>query len=208
MEMTLESMNNVAGVPGTGKPMTGRYKKKEMRYGNIYSKALITRSIRIPIRSVGKNIQEILEKTVSDLFENKCIVEGYVKPGSIKIITYSSGIVHGIHIQFEVVFECMVCCPVEGMLVSCVAKNITKAGIRAETADEKPSPMVIFVARDHHYMSPTFSEIQAGDKFVARIIGQRYELNDKYVSVIAELVEKPKESKPRLIIGGAAEESS
>jgi hypothetical protein len=57
-------------------------------------------------------------------------------------------------------------------------------------------------------MSQQFSTVQVGDKFVARVIGQRYELNDSYVSVIAELVETAKESserkvKPRLIIGGS-----
>jgi hypothetical protein len=89
------------------------------------------------------------------------------------------------------------------MLIQCIAKNITKAGVRAESSDEKPSPVIVFITRDHHYMSSQFSAIQEGDKFVARVIGQRYELNDKYVSVIAELAEKPKETKPRLVIGGS-----
>jgi hypothetical protein len=97
---------------------------------------------------------------------------------------------------------------VEGMLIQCVAKNITKAGIRAESADESPSPIVVFITRDHNYTMPYFSLIKENDKFNARVIGQRFELNDKYVSIIAEIVE-PKEaitkkepSKPRLVIDG------
>lgn len=178
-----------------------RNKRREIKYSSIYSKAMITRNISIPIKFVGKNIQETIEKNIGSLFESKCIVEGFVKPGSSKIITYSSGLVHGTNIQFEVVFECLVCCPVEGMLIQCIAKNITKAGIRAETSDETPSPVIIFITRDHHYMNTQFSTIQEGDKFLARVIGQRYELNDKYVSVIAELAEKQKDMKPRLVIG-------
>ena len=57
------------------------------------------------------------------------------------------------------VFECEICFPVEGILLSCVAKNITKAGIRAESATETPSPVVIFIARDHHFNNKLFSEI-------------------------------------------------
>ena len=76
------------------------------------------------------------------------------------------------------------------MLIECVAKNITNAGIRAESSSEKVSPIVVFVTRDHHYMNAYFSEIQENDTFLARVIGQRYELNDKYVSIIAELVDK------------------
>ena len=99
--------------------------------------------------------------------------------------------------------------PVEGMLLQCVAKNITKAGIRAESSEETPSPIVVFITRDHNYSLPYFSTIKENDKFTARIIAQRFELNDKYVSIIAELVE-PKEkfvqpfkkpaSQPRLVI--------
>lgn len=183
-----------------------RYKKKQQIENNIYTRSLITRSISIPIVSVGKNIQETIEKYVSLNYEGKCVVEGFIKPNSCKIITHSSGLIKGTNIVFEVLFECQICCPVEGMLVQCIAKNITKAGIRAESSDEVPSPIVVFITRDHHYMMQYFSTIEEGSKFTARVIGQRFELNDKYVSIIAELVEPKKEyskeiSKPKLVIG-------
>ena len=54
----------------------------------------------------------------------------------------------------------------------------------------------MFIARDHHYNSESFNEIKEGDKFTARVIGQRFELNDKYISIIAELkVERKIERK-------------
>lgn len=164
--------------------------RKDVKNATIYTRSLITRSISLPISTVGKNIRETIEKCISSLFEGKCLVEGFIKPGSSTIITHSSGIVSGVQVKFEVVFECYICCPVEGMLIECVAKNITNAGIRAESSSEKVSPIVVFVTRDHHYMNAYFSEIQENDTFLARVIGQRYELNDKYVSIIAELVDK------------------
>jgi len=167
-------------------------KRREVRISSVYSRCLITRNIVLPITAVGKNILEVIEQNVSVNFEGKCIVEGFVKPVSTKIVTYSSGIIsRGINITFQVVFECDVCFPVEGMLISCVAKNITKAGIRADSADAVPSPVIVFVAKDHNYNNDLFSEIKEGDKFNVRVIGQRFELNDKYVSIIGELV-KPK----------------
>ena len=170
------------------KPQQQKFKKRDVRYTSIYNRSLITRSISLPIVSIGKNIKETIEKNISINYEGKCIVEGFIKPGSSRIITYSSGIVKSNNIIFEVVFECEVCSPVEGMLIQCEAVNITKAGIRAECSNETPSPVVVFITRDHHYMIPKFGSIQEGDKFVVRVIGQRFELNDKYVSVIAELV--------------------
>ena len=180
-----------------------KFKKRDVRYTSIYNRSLITRSISLPIVSIGKNIKETIEKNISINYEGKCIVEGFIKPGSSRIITYSSGIVKSNNIIFEVVFECEVCSPVEGMLIQCEAVNITKAGIRAECSNETPSPVVVFITRDHHYMIPKFGSIQEGDKFVVRVIGQRFELNDKYVSVIAELVVdtiKEKELKKKKLV--------
>ena len=153
----------------------------------LFNNALITKKIHVNIQNIGNNIKQTLEKMIASEIEGKCIVEGYVKPGSSKIMTYSSGLIHGSSVAFDVVYECSICSPVEGMNITCVAKNITKAGIRAETND-LPSPVVIFVARDHHYTAPYFSEVKEKDEIVIKVIGQRYELNDKYISIIAELV--------------------
>ena len=163
--------------------------KRDIKTYTIYSRNLLTRSILLPINAVGKNIRETIERNISIQFEGKCVVEGFIKPGSSKIISYSSGLImRGNQISFEVVFECDVCFPVEGMLISCIAKNITKAGIRAESAFDSPSPIVVFIARDHHYNDDYFNEIKQGDKIDIRVIGQRFELNDKYISIIAELL--------------------
>jgi DNA-directed RNA polymerase subunit E'/Rpb7 len=177
-------------------PFPKRFKRREVKLKDIYSRCLITKRILLPIVAIHKNITQSIHENLSFHFEGKCINEGYVKPGSIKIITYSSGIIErGVNIRFEVVFECMVCFQVEGALISCVAKNITKAGIRGESASEFPSPVVVFIARDHFYMNPYFSSIQEGDNITVRVIGQRFELNDKYISVIAELVNPNKDEK-------------
>jgi DNA-directed RNA polymerase subunit E'/Rpb7 len=183
-----------------------KMRRREQPIKPIYSRSLITRKIMLPITSIGSNIKEVIENNISATFEGKCLIEGYIKPNSSKIITYSSGkIERGVFILFEVVFECEVCFPVEGTKISCVAKNITKAGIRAESSDSVPSPVVVFIARDHHYNNHYFSTIQEGDRFEVRVIGQRFELNDKYVSIIGEIIapkiDKPY-GKPRIVIDG------
>ena len=75
------------------------------------------------------------------------------------------------------------------MIIDCLAKTITKVGVRAELiVDDNISPYVIFIARDHHYNNETFSKIKENDVLQVRIMGQRYELNDKQISIIAELI--------------------
>jgi DNA-directed RNA polymerase subunit E'/Rpb7 len=187
-------------VVKTSKP---KYRQKEIR--SVYSPCQITKNIILPMIAIGKNLQQTLENTITKMVGGKCIVQGYVKPGSIRVITFSSGIVKGENITFDVVFNCEVCYPVSGMNLNCIAKNITKAGIRAESSDEQPSPFVLFIARDHYFASEYFNSIEENERFIARVIAQRFELNDKYVSVIAELVPPSKEGvkkdfKPRLVL--------
>jgi DNA-directed RNA polymerase subunit E'/Rpb7 len=183
-------------------------KRRDTKLQSIYSRCLLTRKIVLPITVIGKNLNEVIEEFIQDNFEGKCVVEGYVKPNSSKIIRYSSGLIErGNNVVFEIVFECDVCFPVEGMLISCTVKNVVKAGIRAESANDVPSPIVVFVAKDHHFNNQQFNETQVGDIITVRVIGQRFELNDKYVSIIGELVKEkdyvPKQklpAKPRLVI--------
>jgi len=156
----------------------------------IYSKIMITRKIQLNITNVGSGIINTITKMVVQQLEGKCVVEGYIRPGSVSVQSHSSGELFGANVLFDVVIECDVCCPVEGMEIECVAKNITKAGIRAEIQvnDEETSPVIIFLARDHHN-SVYYTNVKVDNRINVRVIGQRFELNDKYVSVIAELIE-------------------
>lgn len=159
--------------------------------GVLYSRAVLSHKVQLPFIIVGTNIEKTIQHTISSKMEGKCIVEGYVRPGSIKIINISSGTLQGRFIEFEVVFECSICCPVEGMQIKCYAKNITQAGIRAFTSlDEKNSPVIIYVSRDHHSTNEYFNSIREKDAIRIRVIGQRFELNDKQVSIIGELLPK------------------
>jgi DNA-directed RNA polymerase subunit E'/Rpb7 len=154
---------------------------------SLYIKNVISKKLSVPIKYVGTNIAEILEQILSSNFEGKCCIEGYVKRGSVKIITFSSGNILGNCVIFTVVFEYLVCNPPQGMRISCAVKNITNAGILAHVDDSEYSPLNIFIARDHHYNIPYFSELKEKDIIMIRVIGQRFELNDPFVSVIGEL---------------------
>ena len=161
--------------------------KPVLKRNNGYYKSVLTRRLEVSINHVGQNIKQTLENILKHDMEEKCCVEGYIKKGSTNILSYSSGVIKGELIEFEVVFECQIYFPVEGLVLECIAKNITKAGIRAEL-DEQPSPIVIFVSRDHHYDNVNFANIKENDTIHVRVIANRFELNDKYISVIGELM--------------------
>ena len=171
---------------------------------NIYNTALINKKINIPVIYVGDNLVATILEYIKYEYEDRCIVEGYIKPNTVEIINYSCGLCISDSIIFDITFKCSICNPVEGMAISCIANNITKAGIKASLKDDT-APLIIFIARDHH-SSKYFNSIAQGDEIQIKVIGQRYELNDTHISVIAELVEKPQiifgnnKSKPKINI--------
>jgi DNA-directed RNA polymerase subunit E'/Rpb7 len=159
-----------------------------MAITNVYNKAILTKKIRIPLNSIGNNLVDNLKIILKRKYEGLCNVDGYIKYNSINIITHSAGLINGNNIIFDVVFECQLCLPVEDSIISAVVKNITKAGIRAEIINQnEPTPIVVFITRDYNY---NFKEVNIGDNILAKIIGTRFELNDKYISVIAEFVDE------------------
>ena len=155
----------------------------------LYSHSIITRKVDLKCVNIGRNLMQTFDAYIKTHYEGKCSVEGYIKPGSVNVISYSGGKTYGDLISFNVVFDCDICSPVEGMHILCTAINITKAGIRAESK-ESPSPVVVFIARDHYYDNDTFNSINEGDTILIRVIGSRFELNDTKISVIAELMGK------------------
>ena len=155
----------------------------------LYARCLLTRRITLNFVSlIGKaEIKEILLQHIREQVENKCTIEGFVHPNTCKITSYSSGTVSGANVRFDVVFECDVCSPSEGSMITCIAKNVTRAGIRA-MIDSNVTPVVVYVARDHHFKDEYFESIEVGNVIRVKVIGQRFELNDKHVSIIGELV--------------------
>ena len=153
---------------------------------DVYSPAVISRFVSLEFGDTGSDVQEVIASRVAAEIEGRCIVEGFVKPDSVRVQALSAGLLEGARVGYEVQVGCEVCCPVEGMEVECVVRNVTKAGVRAEIPSD-PSPMMIFLARDHHHRSDEFAQVAPGDTIRATVVGQRFELNDKYVSVIATL---------------------
>jgi DNA-directed RNA polymerase subunit E'/Rpb7 len=153
----------------------------------IYTNNLLTRKLRVPFQIIGRNVKDTLEHILSKVVEGKCMAEGFIRPGSVKILTYSNGYLYGKYAIFDVVYECQSCSLVEGMVFTCVVKNISLAGIRA-VMNEPKTPIVVFVSRDHHYDRPEFIRLQEEAEIKVRVIGQRFEIGDESISVIAELV--------------------
>ena len=169
---------------------------------NVYAKSVLSKKIYLLITETGANVKENIESKITSSVEGKCIAEGFIKPGTVRLVSYSSGIVNNERIEFQTIFECMICHPVEGMTMDCTSKTITKAGVHAQVVDSDGTiPVTVFIARDHHNMNRHFNSIKENANITIKVTGVRYELNDPYICVLGKLMDSV---KPKLKIGGKA----
>jgi len=161
---------------------------KQSNTQGVYSNELLTRKVFLTMDQVGQNIKQNLERSISYSIEGKCTQDGYIKPNSVRVNTYSAGIVNNEKVEFQTVFECMVCHPVEDMVIDCKVKTLTKAGIHGEVIDNEGNmPVTVFIARDHHFTNKQFGAVDENSVITTKIIGIRFELNDPYICAIGTL---------------------
>lgn len=162
----------------------------------LFYKIMLYKKINIPFQFVSSNLMNILENELKK-DEGKCNKDGYIKPNSISIVSYSNGECIQNNVCITVTYTCLICNPVEGMILRVKATNKTKAGIRA-VLDDNISPLDIFIARDHNIDYEEYEKIKEDSIFTVKVIGQRYEINDKQISIIANLSNN--QDKPKKII--------
>ena len=151
--------------------------------------------------SSRESILALLQTTLINCIEGRCISEGFIKPETVRIVDFKCGKIVAKNVQFNLVIECEVCNPSENSIITCIAKNITQAGIRAISSDEH-LPVVVYISRDYSMLTHNnyYNTIKEGDKIRVKVIGKRFEMNDKFIQIVGDLVSPKKE---RLIIKNA-----
>lgn len=166
--------------------------KCDLGEDSLYTTTVIRHKVCLPFSEIHnfKDLQTHLMQRVSAQVSGRCIAEGFVKPGSCIIRSHTIGVFMGGNVSFNLEIECMVCCPHEGTVMQCIAKTVTQAGIRAH-ARMDPSPVVVYISREFESdtsQNRAMNSVKPGDCIAIRILGKRFELNDKHVTVIGECV--------------------
>lgn len=169
--------------------------KMQKQYEFPYMPCLLEMRVTLFMNEIGGNkTKENLRKSVSHFIEGKCISEGYVKPNTVNVQSYTSGTIKGEKVEFLVVFECSICNPSEGTRIhNCKVNSKTKAGIHASVKDGNFTPVTVFVIRDHFLENRNYEDVKEGDLIDISVIGSRFELNDACVEVLGKLLPKTTE---------------
>lgn len=169
----------------------------EMSASNCYSECLTSKKVTIPFIEVSSHaakgtITQMIRNYISNQIENKCTVDGFVHPNTCKILSHSSGMLQGPNVLFDVAYSCSVFLPCEGAILVCRVKSVTSAGILAGiNGASVVNPVIVYILREHHASDSDkyFNSIRPDAVVRVKVIGHRFELNDKHVSVIGELIQ-------------------
>ena len=133
-------------------------------------------------------INNILLNKIKENYGDRCVSNGYLDGSSIEIIERTIGKIIASHLNgdiiYDVRFSANICNPIKGMEITATVENINKMGIMA-----KVKPLVIVLARQHHVNRKCFKNITVGQEIKLVVVGSRFELNDKEISVIGYLGE-------------------
>ena len=162
----------------------------------IFVKSVLVDKIKVKPRYINKNIASYLLLSLKTKFEGKCTHHGFIKPGSISIVKYSLGNVLAVSLNgdmiYHVQFIAKICNPSINTIIDARVVNTNKFGILAEYSIESGNSRVpileIIIAKNATDKMQELESIKTNDNIKVKVIGKKFELNDKKISVVGSVV--------------------
>lgn len=159
--------------------------------GSVFVRTLLQDKVKIIPSLLGKNLEHVILNILRKKYEAKCSQYGYIKTDSLAIYKYSMGSIiapslNG-DIQFTVQFYAHVFNPVIGQIIKAKVVNANKFGILAECE----SFVEIIIAKNTSTLTSDIdlNTVNIGDVINVEILGKKYELNDKKISIVGRAVQ-------------------
>lgn len=135
-------------------------------------------------------VEEILLRKAKDAMENKCSENGFVLPGSLKILSRSMGYFEAARFTGDTVYyvkaEGRIVYPTDGARVVGEVVRKNKMGIIVDYN----KAIRIQVPRDLHLGSEEFEAIEIGDVIEIEIKCSTFAINDPYILSTGVFIEK------------------
>lgn len=161
--------------------------------------------IQLSSEELDTNYQERILNKVKDKYEGKCSKFGFIKPNSLEIYKRSCGKFIKEHfngnIKYEVVCKGEVCNPIQGSIIQAIIRNKNQMGILAESSIEInnnniPILDIIIPIRSVGIISQVnLDTLQIGNTIKVEVVGKKYQLNDKKISIIGRVISSEVEDK-------------
>lgn len=160
---------------------------------SIYHKQILKSNISIfPKDLTSNNIDEILKQKIIELKEGICVREGFIRRGSINIISRSAGKVNSGSFKGDIIYiveyEAEICNPQQRQIISCNVLSSNKASINAYVEDKDLSPLEIVMHRQHHIGNSEFVMLKENDKILIEVIYTKYKYLDKKIHIVSKFI--------------------
>lgn len=170
---------------------------------------LLPPSSKVP--SIYHQITHLLEKKIKSDVEGKCCKHGLVLKGSVEVLTREVGYIPKGHFNgnfvYNVTYKYLVCNPSVGVIIPCEIMSRNQIGYLAHFVhflhqdvtnpfnhqiDEqfKKYPIVIKIPNELHpdeSQQQELKQLQPTDIRYVKVLGKKFELEDKQISVVAKL---------------------
>ena len=152
-----------------------------------------------------ESIESLLEKKAKQLIENKCSEQGFVLPGTIKLLSRSMGYFESARFTGDAVYylklEGKVVYPADGVRVIGEVIRKNKMGLYVDYR----KAIRIQVPRDLHIGSEEYEEVDVGDTIEVELKRSKFQINDPYILASAMFIEKKAGAEGAAAIGVASE---
>lgn len=165
----------------------------------IFTKVLLNDYVKIHPKSLNKNTKDVILNKLKQKVEGVCTKHGYIKKDSISIHKITPGRIELVglngYAQYNVYFYAEVCNPLVNSLIKCTVVNINKFGILAIAGFYSNSEFVnvldvIITKNSVNIVSDVdLEKIAAKNEIIVEVLGKRYNLGDKKLSVLGRVVD-------------------
>jgi len=153
---------------------------------NIFIETICKTTLRCNASTLSKNIDDNLLKLLKQMYEGKCNKDGYIMEDSISIIKRSLPYIYGSqmnsNIKYNIIYKANICCPMTDNVIKCKIDSISKMGLVCIK-----HPLKIVVAKELHKNKDILKNLKEDDNIEIKIIGKKFNLNDKTIMVVAIL---------------------
>ncbi len=155
--------------------------------------ALTPKELNI-IRSTDE-IKEVIETKLKEIHEGKCNANGYIRPGSIKLLAKSMGVAENGKFTGNLVFDCKFSCeilyPTGGLEIDVMVVKVNKMGAYAVFEEA----IRVLLPRDLHLGNEEFDALTESKTVRIKLIRGRFQSKDTFIMAVGKLISQPEEKK-------------
>jgi DNA-directed RNA polymerase subunit E'/Rpb7 len=171
--------------------------------GGIFFKSIVSERVKLKPSELHRDYKDVILHKLREGCEGRCTRNGYVRRNSIELHKVSPGRIEmsslNGDVTFVVLYQCDICNPAKGDLLTAVVVNTNKLGILAHsgtvvdtgvddhTSGERITKFVpvlqVMIPHQIFDSDVSLEDVSIGDIIGVEVLGKKFNLNDKKIRV-------------------------